>query len=238
MPKTITGKIKLKKTTRHTALSLVALILWCTFIFYMSARVAQDSDALSLGFAGRFLHLVVPGFSDMSAADQLALAKSINHPVRKLAHFTEYLVLGILTLNALRLHISCSAGALNESTTRQTTTQPTAQTAAFPTKRPNNSTKDVTTIESTDYPATISAGTMSRRNLIISILSWAFCILYAASDELHQLFVPGRAGLITDVCIDSAGALLGILLFLAALHLTSRRAKRKQGAASARPMRS
>ena len=97
MPKTITGKIKLKKPTRHTALSLVALILWCTFIFYMSARVAQDSDALSLGFAGRFLHLVVPGFSDMSAADQLALAKSINHPVRKLAHFCEFAALGFFT---------------------------------------------------------------------------------------------------------------------------------------------
>ena len=227
MPKPITGKIKLKKPTRHTALSLVALVLWCAFIFYMSARVAQDSDALSLGFAGRFLHLVVPGFSDMSAAEQLALAKSINHPVRKLAHFTEYLVLGMLAINALRLHISCSAGAPNESTTTQTATQPTTQTGAFPTRRPNNSAKDVTTTESTDYPAAISAGTMSRRNLIIPALSWAFCILYAASDEFHQLFVPGSAGLITDVCIDSAGALLGIFLFLALLHLTSRRAKRK-----------
>ena len=184
MPKPIAGKIKLKKPTRHTALSLVALILWCTFIFYMSACVAQDSDALSLGFAGRFLHLVVPGFSDMSAADQLALAKSINHPVRKLAHFTEYLVLGILAVNALRLHVGSSER------------NPKDGTAAF------------------------------SQNLLIPTLSWAFCILYAASDEFHQLFVPGRAGLITDVCIDSAGALLGILLFLTALHLTSRRAKR------------
>ena len=184
MPKTITGKIKLKKPTRHTALSLVALVLWCAFIFYMSARVAQDSDALSLGFAGRFLHLVVPGFSDMSAADQLALAKSINHPVRKLAHFTEYLVLGILAVNALRLHIG-SSGRYFE-----------------------------------DEAITPS------RNFCIPALSWAFCILYAASDEFHQLFVPGRAGLVTDVCIDSAGALLGILLFLVALQLILRPAKR------------
>ena len=184
MPKPITGKIKLKKPTRHTALSLVALVLWCAFIFYMSARVAQDSDALSLGFAGRFLHLVVPGFSDMSAADQLALAKSINHPVRKLAHFMEYLVLGMLAINALRLHMGSS----------------------------ERNPKDGTAVFS--------------QNLLIPALSWAFCILYAASDEFHQLFVPGRAGLITDVCIDSAGALLGILLFLVALRLTSRCAKR------------
>lgn len=33
--------------------------------------------------------------------------------------------------------------------------------------------------------------------------------LYAASDELHQLFVPGRGGRISDVLIDSAGVLIG-----------------------------
>ncbi len=38
--------------------------------------------------------------------------------------------------------------------------------------------------------------------------------LYAASDEIHQLFVPGRAGRFTDVLIDSAGAILGVLVFI------------------------
>lgn len=38
--------------------------------------------------------------------------------------------------------------------------------------------------------------------------------LYACSDEFHQLFVPGRAGCIRDVMIDSAGALLGLALLL------------------------
>ncbi len=38
-------------------------------------------------------------------------------------------------------------------------------------------------------------------------------ILYAASDEFHQLFVPGRSGQITDVLIDSAGVILGILIY-------------------------
>lgn len=37
---------------------------------------------------------------------------------------------------------------------------------------------------------------------------------YAGSDEFHQLFVAGRAGRISDVLIDSAGALLGLALFL------------------------
>lgn len=39
------------------------------------------------------------------------------------------------------------------------------------------------------------------------------CVLYAISDEVHQLFVPGRGGQIKDVIIDSAGGLVGILSF-------------------------
>lgn len=39
-------------------------------------------------------------------------------------------------------------------------------------------------------------------------------VLYACSDECHQLFVAGRAGRINDVLIDSAGAVLGLALFL------------------------
>ena len=39
------------------------------------------------------------------------------------------------------------------------------------------------------------------------------CILYACSDEVHQLFVPERSGQIVDVLIDSIGISLGLLLF-------------------------
>lgn len=42
----------------------------------------------------------------------------------------------------------------------------------------------------------------------------AFAALYAASDELHQLFVPGRAGRLGDVMIDSVGAALGVFIFM------------------------
>ena len=41
--------------------------------------------------------------------------------------------------------------------------------------------------------------------------------LYAASDEFHQTFVPGRAGKIGDVMLDSAGALCGSALATALL---------------------
>lgn len=46
-------------------------------------------------------------------------------------------------------------------------------------------------------------------------LSFVIGTMYAASDEFHQLFVPGRSGQISDVMLDSVGVLAGTLLFLA-----------------------
>jgi len=37
-------------------------------------------------------------------------------------------------------------------------------------------------------------------------------LLYAASDEFHQTFVPGRDGTLTDVGLDALGALLALCL--------------------------
>ena len=43
---------------------------------------------------------------------------------------------------------------------------------------------------------------------------WAQLVgsLYAVSDEIHQIFVEGRAGMWQDVLLDSAGVLAGILI--------------------------
>ena len=37
-------------------------------------------------------------------------------------------------------------------------------------------------------------------------------IAYAASDEVHQHFVPGREAALLDVAIDAVGVLVGVLL--------------------------
>lgn len=43
-------------------------------------------------------------------------------------------------------------------------------------------------------------------------ISLAWLILSAASDELHQYFVPGRWGSIKDVLLDTCGGLAGIII--------------------------
>jgi VanZ family protein len=41
-------------------------------------------------------------------------------------------------------------------------------------------------------------------------ISLAWCSVYAATDEIHQYFVPGRACMWQDWALDTVGALLGI----------------------------
>lgn len=44
------------------------------------------------------------------------------------------------------------------------------------------------------------------------IKAWVFTTLYAATDELHQVFIPNRTGTVIDVVIDSIGAIIGLLI--------------------------
>lgn len=46
------------------------------------------------------------------------------------------------------------------------------------------------------------------------VILWGVGTLYAISDEVHQLFVPGRSGRAFDVCIDSTGVAIGVCAFL------------------------
>lgn len=162
------------RTYLHPAVSIALAVAWMAFIFYMSAKVAADSDAISDGLIDRVLMLT---FGSIDSD----LARSMSHPVRKLAHFTEYTVLGVLLLNVVRsvkLHKGSGMGA-----------QPGLQPLRF----------------------AHAAG------------AWALGTLYAASDEFHQLFVPGRSGQISDVCIDASGVLLGVILCFLAIYLVRRK---------------
>lgn len=79
-----------------------------------------------------------------------------NFVVRKCAHFTEYLVLGILATHAF------------------------------------------------DFEG--------RRTFDVLLPTAVFLLLIPSIDETIQLFVPGRAGMITDVMIDCCGAATGVVL--------------------------
>jgi VanZ family protein len=57
------------------------------------------------------------------------------------------------------------------------------------------------------------------------VVAIALGVAYAASDEVHQHFVPGRHAAVRDVAIDAAGVLAGIL----AARVSSRTGRAKPG---------
>lgn len=159
----------------------IALILWCItllwmcFIFQMSAQNGEASGNTSGKVVERIAVTLVPGFSDMTEAEKEATVAKLSFPVRKLAHFTEYAVLGAL------LTVSLAFSSEKTSLTRK------------------------------KFAAAV-------------IIGW----LYAASDELHQKFVSGRAGMFTDVLIDGSGALAGCAAAALIVTLVLRRLSRNK----------
>ena len=72
------------------------------------------------------------------------------------------------------------------------------------------------------FPATRPALRLARIGLMAIGLATAF----AASDEFHQSFVPSRTASVADVCLDAAGATLGVLV-LGAWHWQRDRHRRR-----------
>jgi VanZ family protein len=65
---------------------------------------------------------------------------------------------------------------------------------------------------------------LRRHRLRVFCLAASIALGYAVSDEIHQLFVFGRAGKATDVFIDGIGVVLaGLLFFLTTFPRTNSR---------------
>ena len=58
------------------------------------------------------------------------------------------------------------------------------------------------------------------------LIPWFIGTIYAATDEIHQLFVPGRSGQISDVCLDSIGVLIGVFLLWVITEIKWKKEKR------------
>lgn len=54
------------------------------------------------------------------------------------------------------------------------------------------------------------------------VISFVISALYAVSDEIHQLFVEGRAFQLSDIVIDSLGAASGIIVLIILIKLVSK----------------
>ncbi len=135
-----------------TALTAAMMVL----IFLFSTEDAEHSDRTSGSISRAIIPVVYPDYEQKTPETQREYYDSIQHVVRKAAHFTEYAILGAL----LRLCLESWFGR---------------KKWVFPS-------------------------------------AWAAGTLYAVTDELHQLMIIGRSGQWTDVLLDSAGVLTGVLI--------------------------
>lgn len=132
-------------------ISIILVILWMGLIFKMSSYNGIDSGNQS-GFIVNFI-------ANIFNINNLDIISFI---VRKIAHLSEYLILGILVHNLIKNY---------------------------------------------------------NKKTFIAIL---ICIIYAISDEIHQIFVPGREFKLLDICIDSLGSIIGIYMYKYILYIINK----------------
>lgn len=147
---------------------MLITLMWVGVIFSFSLQPAEVSDQTSMGFGQWLVETFLWGISEEVKVMLAERFDYLHFLLRKLGHFTEFFVLGVLSV----------------STLLQTEVQ---------------------------------------RKGIRGIM---FCALIASMDETIQLFVNGRSGQITDVLLDSVGAMVGIGVLIAVRKIKDIRCKR------------
>ena len=84
----------MKKTIK-----IILVILWMTIIFCFSNQKADDSSKLSDGLIVKVANIFVD--KNLSTKDKEIILEKYTTIVRKTAHFTIYLILGILVISLL-----------------------------------------------------------------------------------------------------------------------------------------
>ena len=149
------------------------LVVWMCVIFLFSSQPSDESSKVSgtvcervVEDANRVLKL------EMNQARVQSVAESIEYPVRKAAHMTEYAILGLLSFAFYR-------GILKKE----------------------------------------------KRQFLAALLTAA---VYAATDEFHQYFIPGRSAEVMDVCIDTLGALIGLAILFFTLKVVRKHCQKSK----------
>ena len=65
------------------------------FIFFMSMEDAEKSDKTSGVISEKVTHVVYPDYETYAPAKKISIFNSVQHVVRKIAHFSEYMMLGL-----------------------------------------------------------------------------------------------------------------------------------------------
>lgn len=83
-------------------LIFILLILWTIVIFYFSHQPANKSNEISKSIS----NVIIESFNDINKVNLSINIKNLNHIIRKISHFWEYTILGILMyLASIKINI-------------------------------------------------------------------------------------------------------------------------------------
>ncbi len=88
--------MQLGRLSKRQMVFLVLSVLFAVMIFCFSARNGVESTEDSYTVGMEFGRIVHPDFKNWPEEAQLAFAAKVDHPIRKLAHATEYAVFAML----------------------------------------------------------------------------------------------------------------------------------------------
>ena len=195
----------------HIAITVAVM----AFIFLQSALPGDLSGAES-GLLVNILH-------EITGIDPNILSVL----VRKIAHFTEYMILGIcLQKNAddWRHYLSEKNNVSSSNNYPDVRNNAREQNNAGEKNSPDRSNNNARGSNSIAHSSNsnISGCNNARASndnadgsasaIKYSLCAWATGTIYSITDEIHQMFVPGRACAPLDMLIDSAGVAAGVII--------------------------
>lgn len=141
-------------------LKLLGLLIVMGLIFFFSSQPSNDST-VTTNWVIEFVYKIYDFFVNGKGYDYNTFWFYYFKPIRKLAHFSEYGLLGMLAYTNVKEYFK-------------------------------------------------------KKHILYALI---ISVLYAISDEIHQLFVAGRYCSFVDVLIDASGAFCAILL----IHFISKK---------------
>ncbi len=138
-------------------ISIILVIIWMSVVFLFSNQQGEKSGGTSRKVSAIVVNIIniQNKYNEIEKEELINILEPI---IRKLAHYTIYMIGGVILANCVFQ--------------------------------------------------------FCQKHQIAIYISLFIGVLYAISDEIHQLMVIGRSGNIKDVIIDSLGILTGNLFFL------------------------
>lgn len=216
-------------------LSIIMCILWMGFIFYNSSQTAQESNEKSTKVLNKIkefkddtvdmLRKIINGKNTLSLHESIIVDETI---------IDEEISGDTVTLNSNIDEVNHNDSDLNVELSSSTDNRQVdihrSDIKDFLIKVKDN-VKYFITKHFNNFNVFIRKSAHAFEFLVLSILvSWAMfshgikgkkasiyilsiVLFYAATDEFHQLFVPGRGASINDVIIDFIGGIIGLIIF-------------------------